>query len=82
MLEYTAPVVETGGFDGRLIGMLRDSGENINWREISAAPRNPNHERVPVYADEMPPPPTGDYKSILKVGHTQSFYFPRILFSN
>ena len=40
MLEHTAPIVETGGFEGRLIGMLRDSGENINWREIQKTPRN------------------------------------------
>ena len=67
MLEHTAPIVETGGFDGRLVGMLRDANENINWREIQKTPRDPNYQRVPVYADEMPPPPGGDYNLILKV---------------
>ncbi|XP_078174443.1 uncharacterized protein LOC144568088 [Carex rostrata] len=60
MLEHTAPIVETGGFEGRLVGMLRDAGENINWREIQSAPRNPDYQRVPVYGDEMPQAPAAD----------------------
>jgi len=75
MLEHTAPIVETGGFEGRLVGMLRDAGENINWREIQSAPRNPDYQRVPVYGDEMPQAPAGNYKLILKVRHTQYSYF-------
>ena len=82
MLEHTAPVVETGGFEGRLIGMLRDSGENINWREIQKTPRNPDYQPQAIYAPDMPPIPAGNYKLILKVGHTQWFYFPRIVCSN
>ena len=71
MLEHTAPVVEVGGWEGRLIGMLRDAGENINWREaIKTTRRNPDQPPVPIYASEMPPPPVGDYNLILKVGHT------------
>ena len=30
MLEHTAPIMETYGFEGRLVGMLRDARENIN----------------------------------------------------
>jgi hypothetical protein len=67
MLQHSAPIVERGGFDGRLVGMLRDANENINWREINRAPRNPNYQREAIYADDMPPPPAGDYELILKV---------------
>lgn len=62
MLHHTAPIVEDSQFDGRLIGMLHDAGENINWREIkkdSPAPNEPNQERELVYADDLPPPPEG-----------------------
>ena len=82
MLEHTAPVVETGGFEGRLVGMLRDAGENINWREIQDTPRNPNYQPEAIYAHDMPPPPAGDYKLILKVRNRQWFYFSRIVCSN
>lgn len=82
MLEHTAPIVETGGFEGRLVGMLRDAGENINWREIPKVPRDPNYQPEAIYAHDMPPPPGGNYKLILQVTHTQCFYFPRIVCSN
>jgi hypothetical protein len=82
MLEHTAPIVETGGFEGRLIGMLHDSNENINWRAIQKTPRNPNYRPEAIYAHDMPPLPAGNYKLILEVGHKQWFYFPQILCSN
>ena len=75
MLEHTAPIVETGGFEGRLVGMLRDAGENINWREIKSTTRNPNYYPESIYAHQMPPPPVDNYKLILKVRHTQYSYF-------
>ena len=81
MLEHTAPIVETGGFEGRLIGMLRDSGENINWREISSAPRDPNYVLEAIYAPDIPPPPPGNYKLILKVLHTQWFVLTQLTFN-
>jgi hypothetical protein len=62
MLHHTAPIVEDSQFDGRLIGMLHDAGENINWREIkkeSPAPNESSRERVLVYDDDLPPPPEG-----------------------
>ena len=75
MLEHTAPIVETGGFEGRLVGMLRDAGENINWREIKSALRNPNYQPEAIYSHDVPPTPAGNYKLILKVRHTQYSYF-------
>ena len=71
MLEHTAPIVETGGFEGRLIGMLHDANENINWREIQKTPRDPNYQPQAIYAHDMPPPPAGNYKLILQVCYTQ-----------
>ena len=75
MLEHTAPIVETGGFEGRLVGMLRDAGENINWREIKSTPRNPDYQPEAIYSHDMLPPPAGNYKLILKERHTQYSYF-------
>ena len=75
MLEHTAPIVETGGFEGRLVGMLRDAGENINWREIKSAPRNPDYQPEAIYGHDMPQARAGNYKLILKVRHTQYSYF-------
>ena len=60
MLQHTAPMVEDSGFDGRLVGMLHDSGENINWCEIEPTPLDPDQPRVAIYGDEMPPPPPGN----------------------
>ncbi|KAF3320218.1 HIPL1 protein [Carex littledalei] len=53
MLQHRAPVVEDSGWDRRLIGMLHDSGENINCREIKSTPRDPDQSRVAIYDDEM-----------------------------
>ena len=33
-LKQYAPRLEDVGYDGHVINMLRDAGENINWREV------------------------------------------------
>ncbi|KAF3320111.1 Serine/threonine-protein [Carex littledalei] len=60
MLQHSAPIVEDSGWDGRLVGMLHDAGEDINWREIKAPPLDPEQPGDPIYAAEMPPPPADD----------------------
>jgi hypothetical protein len=62
MLHHSAPIVEDSQFDGRLVGMLHDAGENINWREIkidSPVPNQPNQEPPLVRDRDLPPPPAG-----------------------
>ena len=63
MLQHSAPIVEDSGWDGRLVGMLHDAGEDINWREIKAPPPDPEQPGDPIYAAEMPQPPAGNNMS-------------------
>ena len=52
-LKQHAARLEDVGYDGHVINMLRDAGENINWREVEGFEPD-----VPaVLAAEMPSPP-------------------------
>ena len=52
-LKKNANVVEDAGHGGKIIGMLRDARENINWREIDPQEPDPS----PVLMDDMPSSP-------------------------
>jgi hypothetical protein len=53
MLYYFAPCIEGHGHGAKLITMLRDARENIDWRKVQRdEPGAP-----PVMAAEMPPEP-------------------------
>ncbi|KAF3320116.1 Serine/threonine-protein [Carex littledalei] len=53
ILKKNANAVEDAGHGGKIITMLRDAGENINWREIN--PIEPDPE--PIIGQEFPPSP-------------------------
>jgi len=55
MLHLVAPCIERHGHEAKLVTMLRDAGEEIDWRKIQG-----NEPGAPlVMASEMPPEPTG-----------------------
>ena len=55
MLHLVAPCIEDYGHGAKLITMLRDAGENIDWRQVQKD--EPNAPAV--LTSEMPPEPSG-----------------------
>ena len=51
MLHLVAPCIEDAGHEAKLVTMLRDAGENIDWRQVQ--PDEP--DAPPVLNNEMPP---------------------------
>ena len=54
MLNLVAPCIEDNGHEAKLVTMLRDAGENIDWRKI----KSDEPDAPPVQTSEMPPTPT------------------------
>ncbi|XP_078181603.1 uncharacterized protein LOC144575345 [Carex rostrata] len=54
MLNLVAPCIENHGHEAKLVAMLRDAGEKIDWRRVQAAEPNEPFVR----ASEMPPEPS------------------------
>ena len=55
MLNLVAPCIEDKGHGAKLVTMLRDAGEDIDWRKIQ--PDEPDAPHV--LNSEMPPEPSG-----------------------
>ena len=53
MLNLVAPCIADHGHEVKLVTMLRDAGENIDWRSVQ--PDEP--DAPPVLISEMPPEP-------------------------
>ncbi|XP_078180782.1 uncharacterized protein LOC144574647 [Carex rostrata] len=54
ILNLVAPCIEDYGHEAKLVTMLRDAGEDIDWRKIKAD----EPDAPPVLNSEMPPTPT------------------------
>ena len=54
MLNLVAPCIESHGHEAKLVTMLRDTGEEIDWRRVQAD----EPDAPPVMACEMPPEPS------------------------
>ena len=54
MLNLVAPCIAHYGQEAKLVTMLRDAGENIDWRAVQ--PDEP--DAPPVMTSEMPPEPS------------------------
>lgn len=56
MLQDHAQLIEDAGSGGRVISMLRDAGENIDWRAVDPD----EQDAPPVFTRDMPSPPRLD----------------------
>ena len=54
MLNLVAPCIESHGHEAKLVTMLRDAGEEIDWRKVQADESDEPYVR----ASEMPPEPS------------------------
>jgi hypothetical protein len=54
MLNMVAPCIEGHGHQAKLVTMLRDAGEDIDWRRV----QRDEPDEPAVHASQMPPVPT------------------------